>query len=445
MALCLGHGFTLVLTSGGSVRGIGRLATIGVAGPDSDEEYVSDHEVGTVVEMTADDFGGSQVVMMSGRLHSWACVTQDGAVWTTGMAFGTHTAPLRIDKQLFGKSRAVMVACGFAFGMLLTESGEVWTCGHDTYGELGHGNHNDCAVMTRVNPLSFHGERITFIATGGEHSMALSAGGSHLWTWGDNRYRLGVLGRDNDVPPGGTDAIFAVPGLVAANTFNGVPVRSMTASGYFTIVLTVDGSMWGCGGNRYGQLGFESEDNRHLLQRVGGANIFGEGGVRMVSCQENSTVILSDLGQIWSCGEYYERNPTLLPTTNDFDNGGFACIASGRHHSAMLTEDGRLFTFGDTAHGCLGHHVNWHGWIMDAHIVAIPLPDGEQIGRWHPMPPNEQHRALSFAQGTQGRLGEFCDHNKLSSELLEMVWDFLHFRPSTHAGTGLRNLMGFRF
>ena len=98
----------------------------------------------------------------------------------------------------------------------------------------------------------------------------------------------------------------------------------MTASGYFTIVLTVDGSMWGCGGNRYGQLGFESEDNRLLLQRVGGANIFGEGGVRMVSCQENSTLILSDLGQVWTCGEHYERIPTLVPITNHFDDAGFA-------------------------------------------------------------------------------------------------------------------------
>jgi len=431
MALCVGYDFTLFTTSSGTILGYGN----NIFGPAA---HIVEHEHAHVLDaytvaLDGDDGGtlDSQPVMMTASTMSWACVTRDGAVWTLGPAFGIHQTPMRLDKQTFGLSRALMMACGETFAMLLTESGQVWTCGRNTRGELGHGSYDDCLAMTQINPQSFHGEHITFIATGVEHSMALSAGGSHLWTWGDNRWHLGVLSRDIHSPVGGPPGIFAVPGLVAANTFNGVPVRSMAGSWRSTIVVTEDGSMWGSGCNFLGQLGFEDPDNRLLFERVAGAEIFGEGGVRMVSCQLHSTTILSQLGQIWTCGEHYERIPTLLPHTTDFDNAGVVCIGSGNEYSAIVRED--------------GSHYMLAAWADALMIVPMPMPDvmDEIIGRWHHMPQDEQHRAMAFAQGNHPRLGYESDYRMAPVEALEMVWQFLRFRPSPHAGTGLRNLMGF--
>jgi len=426
MALCVGYNFTLVMTSSGTILGYGT----NIFGPAA--HIIVEHEHASVLRAYTVALDGgtfdSQPVMMCARMMSWACVTRDGAVWTLGPAFGIHQTPMRLDKQTFGRSRALMVACGNKFAMLLTESGHVWTCGHATHGELGHGNFDDCLAMTQIDPQSFHGEHIKFIATGAEHSMALSSGGRHLWTWGDNRWHIGCLSRDINAPLDGPPGIFAVPGLVAANTFHGVPVRSIAASWCATIVVTEDGSMWGSGCNFFGELGFEDPDNRLLLERVAGAEIFGQGGVRMVSCQLNSTTILSQLGQIWTCGEHYERVPTLLPDTTNFTNADILCIASGNDHSAMLKEDG-------------SHYIL--AWA-DAPIVApMPVVIDETIGRWQHMPPDEQHRAMAFAQGTHPRLGYEGDYIMAPVEALEMVWQFLRFRPSPHASTGLRTLMGF--
>jgi hypothetical protein len=189
--------------------------------------------------------------------------------------------------------------------------------------------------------------------------------------------------------------------------------------------------MWGCGQNQFSELGFDDGDDRQLLQRVAGAEIFGAGGVRMVSCEISSTMILSELGQIWACGRHHTPTPTLLPNTDDFNNAGFVCITSGTDCSGMLTEDGHLAVV-DMADGAQVLQMN--------HLVVA---EGDIIGRWHHMQPDEQSRAQAFVQGTHSRLGSHSDYLMAPAETLQMVWQFLRFRPSPYAGTALRNLMGF--
>ena len=63
-------------------------------------------------------------------------------------------APAIIDVPLLdGMDRAVAVACGHNFTLVVTESGMVFSWGNGKHGVLGHGNENNVARPTLVESI----------------------------------------------------------------------------------------------------------------------------------------------------------------------------------------------------------------------------------------------------------------------------------------------------
>jgi len=91
-----------------------------------------------------------------------------------------------------------------------------------------------------------------------------------------------------------------------------------------------------------------------------------------------------------------------------FGDACIAAVAAGNDHSAALTEDGALYTWGqgagdkhDAVPGGLGHAD-----LLDRLLpTAVPphLFDGARLERWHRLPKED---ALAFAMGTHNRLGD---------------------------------------
>ena len=69
-------------------------------------------------------------------------------------------------------AKAVSVACGDKHTLILTEDGEILSCGIGEYGRLGTGNTNDSLVPVTIEGLLDHD--IIEIAAGANHSLALS-------------------------------------------------------------------------------------------------------------------------------------------------------------------------------------------------------------------------------------------------------------------------------
>lgn len=86
-------------------------------------------------------------------------------------------------------ARAKQVSCGGKHTLILTDDGEVLSFGVGEYGRLGTGSNDDAAVPTPLEVLA--NEDIVQVATGLDHSLALSATGN-IYTWGRNNF--GQLG-----------------------------------------------------------------------------------------------------------------------------------------------------------------------------------------------------------------------------------------------------------
>jgi alpha-tubulin suppressor-like RCC1 family protein len=86
-------------------------------------------------------------------------------------------------------------AGGWAFTLLLLEDGSVWSCGFNSYGQLGHSGTTDQLVPKKVN---LNDERVVAIGAGEYFSFGLSEAGT-LYVWGSRDLGIG-MGPCNEVP-----------------------------------------------------------------------------------------------------------------------------------------------------------------------------------------------------------------------------------------------------
>jgi len=91
----------------------------------------------------------------------------------------------------------VAIAAGDWHSLALSDTGELWTWGSNTFGQLGIGDTNNQLQPVKVTM----DKRFVAIAAGAIHSLALSDTGE-LWTWGSNGDgQLGIGHTNNQLQP----------------------------------------------------------------------------------------------------------------------------------------------------------------------------------------------------------------------------------------------------
>ena len=433
MAVACGDGFTAVVMEKGDLWsfGKGRSGQLGVG---TDVHQLLPACVGGSDEV----FDGEAVVVVAAGYQHTACVTAKGTLWTWGngqngrLRHGDREPrqrPTRLGKEMFGGSPAVMVACGSLHTLVLTATGLVWSCGDNEHGGLGHGDKADKLVLTLVGAEGFRGVQIVMVAAGGSHSVALGAEG-RVWTWGEGM--LGQLGHNN-----GEDRL--VPMQLAGEALGGAAAVLVAAGALHTVAVTREGELWVWGFGGYGQLGLGDGANRLAPTLVGAEEGFGELQVLSVACGYFHTLAVTKDGALWTFGwgedcalGHNDRTTRLVPTrieAQHFGNAKIVSTAGGRSHSAAVTEEGTLYTWGDAFGQSLGH--------IDVQVKLVPtlvaphLLQGSRVGRCHDLPPMH---ALAFAMGTHARLGSAaptalaaidkgndCEYVMMPGELVQRV------------------------
>ena len=67
---------------------------------------------------------------------------------------------------------------------------------------------------------------------------------------------------------------------------------------YHSLILENDGTLWGCGYNKYGQLGLGDTTNRTTFTQI----TANADDIKLVYCGGNHTFILKNDGTLWGCG-----------------------------------------------------------------------------------------------------------------------------------------------
>ncbi|KAL8162107.1 hypothetical protein V2J09_013596 [Rumex salicifolius] len=253
----------------------------------------------------------------------------------------------------------VGIACGLFHSSLFVD-GKFWIWGkgdggrlggYGGFGALGH------TVFTReLTPRLVEGSwsgKIKHISTSGTHTAAITESGE-LYTWGreegDGRLGLGP-GRGPDQTGG-----LSIPSKVKALS---VPVAAVSCGGFFTMAITEEGQLWNWGANSNYELG--------RCDKVGGwqprpvANLEGvriiqvaAGGYHSLALTDDGEVLSWGHGGHGQLGHSSIQNEKVPKRIDALADKKIVFIACGGSSSAAITEDGKLYMWGNSKDSQLG-------------------------------------------------------------------------------------------
>jgi RCC1 and BTB domain-containing protein len=215
------------------------------------------------------------------------------------------------------------------------------------YGKLGHGNENGCSTPKRVEALS--DLNIALIACGSRHTAVATATGK-LYSWGDKEN--GVAGH------GDSEGHQYTPKLL--EKLSDETIVQLSACGFHTGCITKDGEVYTWGEGKFGRLGHGNERNCHSPKLV--ENLIGK-KPKQIACGGFHSAVITEDGKMYTFGggehgqlgqgeKVNQEIPTLVKA---LDGIFISQITCGWSHSVALTSRGHVYTFGNGDHGKLGH------------------------------------------------------------------------------------------
>ena len=295
------------------------------------------------------------------------------------------------------RNHVLQTAVGFVFTLLLDDHGIVYAVGNNSRGALGRGDNNDDDPDNLV-PRPVPGlERIVQIAAGKDHCAAVTDSGQ-LLMWGDNgsgQCGTGVAGGnvlaatqcDAGALAGNVRVVFVACGMfhtvaltsdggviVFGDNYSGqlgtgnndrqlIPKRLAALAGIvgcaagsmFTHLVSAEGRVFAMGDNDFGQLGLGHTNHVITPHEIDAAHFDGQ-KVAAVACGFNHTMAITREGKLFSCGSGYNGSTGLGHTTHTntpqpvvapLANMRVMRIVAGMNRSFALTNDGRVFGFGN--------------------------------------------------------------------------------------------------
>ncbi|XP_056116722.1 uncharacterized protein DDB_G0290685 [Rhinichthys klamathensis goyatoka] len=285
-----------------------------------------------------------------GQSHS-AFVTEQGRLFVFGsnnsgqlglQAKGPVKRPICV-KVLKGE-RVQLVACGTDHTLVSTSQGEIFAAGGNSDGQLGLGHCNGSVSFQRLRPFCDYAP-IKLLCAGDHTSAALTEDG-RLFLWGDNS--VGQLGLGNDSHA-----------LLPKELKLGQPVQSASCGYRHSALVTDNGDVFTFGESADGRLGLSAHllANHSCPQRVESLH-----RVLQVACGGKHTLALTE-DELYSFGrgEFGQLGLGTMMFVADapvavghFRKGRVTHVTCGENHTALITDSGLLYTFGDGRHGKLG-------------------------------------------------------------------------------------------
>ncbi|KAG5261686.1 hypothetical protein AALO_G00287200 [Alosa alosa] len=281
-----------------------------------------------------------------------ALITEKGKLFMFGsnnwgqLGFGTQTTVSKPTCVKALKTEKVkLAACGRSHTLVYTTQGNVYATGGNSEGQLGLGDYDERSTFQLVDFFNKRGP-IKMLAAGSNTSAALTQNGV-LYVWGDNSEgQIGLGKESNAVKPQKLSV--------------GRPVTWVACGYYHSALVTVDGELFTFGERDSGKLGLPTNKlaNHRVPQLVEGIT----DRVLQVACGGGHTVALTEdclytfgLGQFGQLGHgtfiFESRSPRAV---DHFRKGRVRHVACGENHTAVITDCGLLYTFGDGRHGKLG-------------------------------------------------------------------------------------------
>ncbi|CAO2603980.1 E3 ISG15--protein ligase Herc6 [Lemmus lemmus] len=236
-----------------------------------------------------------------------------------------------------------LVSCGKEHSIAVCHKGRVFAWGAGSEGQLGIGECKEINLMpTKIKALD--GIRIIQVSCGHYHSLALSEDGQ-VFSWGSNSQGQLGLGR--------TYSSQASPQRV--KSLKGIPLAQVAAGGTHSFALSLMGTSYGWGNNSVGQLALSGKKAKVQIHKPFSIGALKSLGVVYISCGYEHTAVLTKDGQVFTFGD--SRSGQLLqqspqserrgPQLMEGIGGPVSMIKCGSYHTlAYVHTTGKVVSLG---------------------------------------------------------------------------------------------------
>ncbi|XP_058850990.1 probable E3 ubiquitin-protein ligase HERC1 isoform X1 [Acipenser ruthenus] len=206
--------------------------------------------------------------------------------------------------------------------------------------------------------------------------------------------------------------------------------QTIEAGQYCTFVIFADGSVRACGKGSYGRLGLGDSNNQSTLKKL---TFEPHRAIKKVSSSKGSdghTLAFTTEGEVfsWGDGDYgklghgnssTQKYPKLIQGT--LQGKVVVCVSAGYRHSAAVTEDGELYTWGEGDFGRLGHGDS-NSRNIPTLVKDISNVGEVSCGSSHTIALSKDGRTVwSFGGGDNGKLGHGDTNRVYKPKVIEAL------------------------
>lgn len=248
-------------------------------------------------------------------------------------------------------------------------------------------------------------------ATGPNHILLLTPSGLVFAFGYNNRGQLGV----EDVEQTGP---IEVPILES--------VQTLTAGADFSIAVKSDGSVWGWGVNNERQLGEPVSE-----YRVHPTQISGLSNITVVSSGAAHTLALRDDGVVFSWGANNSGQLGNGTTENSSRPvqvqalTSVVAVSAGTDHSLALKEDGTVWGWGDNSRGQLGYTTRDSFSTEPVQIPGLPRIMMLTAGHDTSFAISEDGRVWAWGDNSVGLLADGSREDRIQPEAIAGLTDII--------------------
>jgi len=282
------------------------------------------------------------------------------------------------------------VSCGYLYTILLDNSGYVYGCGINGDGQLGLGNTTQYTTFQKLLDLSGQQHlsdpsnamvNIKQVTCGAYHTILLDNSG---YVYGCGQNTFGQLGLGNTTTPYTTfQKLLDLSGQQRLSDLSNaiVNIKQVSAGGGHTMLVDNSGYVFCCGQNASGQLGLGYTTTQYttfqkLLDLSGQQHLSDPSGaivnIKQISCGYLYTILLDNSGYVYGSGfNFYGQfglGNTIQYTTfqkllnlsgqqynNDLSNAmvNINQISGGAYHTILLDNSGYVYGCGRNDYGQL--------------------------------------------------------------------------------------------
>uniref|UniRef100_A0A8C1NWA2 HECT domain-containing protein n=1 Tax=Cyprinus carpio TaxID=7962 RepID=A0A8C1NWA2_CYPCA len=243
------------------------------------------------------------------------------------------------------------VACGSQHSLFLLHDGSVYASGSNSCGQLGHEKGGWRPEL--VGALD--AQKIAGVSCGQAHSLAVNEQGQ-VFAWG--------AGEGGQLGLGAAEEVVRVTlSPQPLKSLCGIPLAQISTGGDHSFALSLSGAVFGWGKNSAGQLGLNDEQGKTHTYLEICLSFLRSQKVVYISCGEEHTAALTKEGGLFTFGNGSRgqlghdstRNEPLPRRVMELMGTEVSQIACGRHHTlAFVPSTGLVYAFGCNTQGQLG-------------------------------------------------------------------------------------------